>query len=95
MKLMRMVLLIFGVPIIAAWIAVQVAPYKFRVYVAIFVYFMTTFLAIALEVERNNGTLTTFKDVATASRFGLYAYAWWVVIMLSIIGVAWLSSIMI
>jgi hypothetical protein len=90
---MGAVLLIFGSPILAAWVAVQVAPDALRAYIAIAVYFMSTFLAIELEVERDCGSLNTFKDAVAASKFGLQAFAWWAGIMLSIIGIAWFSAI--
>lgn len=87
-----MVLVIFGAPVLAAWVAVQFAPDSLRVYIAIAVYFMSTFLAISLEVERDNGSLNSLRDAVAASKFGLQAFAWWAGIMLSIIGIAWLSA---
>lgn len=87
-----MLLLIFGAPVMVAWVAVQLVPDALRVYVAIASYFISTFVAIALEVDRDNGALNTLKDVAAASKFGLQAFAWWAAIMISIISIAWIAA---
>lgn len=90
--ILRTLAIIVGLPFLAAWIAVQIAPDGYRAYAAIVAYLLGTFIGISIATEYAAGKIRDLADFIAAIKFGSRAFAWWAAILLSLIGIAWLSA---
>ena len=84
---------IFVVPVLLATIGAAAAPQPWSAYIAIAVFFPSTFVGISIATDIDSGRISSLPAALTAVKEGMQWFIWWLLIMGGCICIAWIAAV--